>query len=102
MRPSALLRALLDRFDAAARRVAMILFAEPPVDRDGRHHPALRSGRSARASARIADRWYALLHLFAPPRARGDDRDVSGVALAPSGASARRAKDSDAGRNAAA
>jgi hypothetical protein len=102
MRPSALLPALLGRLDVAARRIAVILFAEAPVDRDGRHHPALRSGRAARASARIDDRWYALLHLFAPPRERGGDRDVSGVVLAPSDPSAARAKDSDSGRNAAA
>ena len=106
MRPSALLHVLLGRLDVATRRAAVVLFAENPIDENGRHHPALRSGPSARRSgrmdARVGDRWYTLLHLLAAPGVRRSDRDVGGVALAPSDPNPVGVKSPHSGRNAAA
>jgi hypothetical protein len=106
MRPSALLNVLWRRLDVTARRVAVVLFAEKPIDENGRHHPALRSGPSARRSgrmgARIGDRWFTLLDLFGAPRVRRSDRDVRGVALAPADPNPVDAKRPYSGRNAAA
>src|SRR5215831_5107930 len=99
MRPAARFRLLRDRLHLAARRLATALFAEPLVDRNGRHHPALRSGPSARASARLGDRWHTLWHLFA--RSREHDRggsDVSGIALATGAGETPPAKATSSGR----
>jgi hypothetical protein len=95
------LSVLFDRLDVVVRRIEMVMRAEPPIDQNGRHHPALRSGRSARASARIGDRWHTLRHLFTRPRdARAGD--ISGVALAPTASGTAPAKTPSSGRNAAA
>jgi hypothetical protein len=106
MRPFALLNVLWRRLDVTTRRVAVVLFAEKPIDENGRHHPALRSGppsrRSGRVGARLGDRWYTLLHLFVAPRVRRSDRDVRGVALAPADPNPVDAKRPYSGRNAAA
>jgi hypothetical protein len=102
MRPTVRLRGLLDRLDVVARRVGSVLLAEPPIDQNGRHHAALRSGPSARASARIGDRWYALRHLFAPTGEHDPRSDVSGVALAPTASGKTPATTPSSGHNAAA
>jgi hypothetical protein len=103
MRPTVRLRGLLDRLDVVARRVGAVLLAEPPIDQNGRHHAALRSGPSARASARIGDRWYALRHLFAPTGEHDPSgSDVSGVALAPTASGKPPATTPSSGHNAAA
>jgi hypothetical protein len=103
MRSAARFGVLRDRLDLAMVRLGTVMFSEPLLDRNGRHHPALRSGPSARASARLGDRWHALWHLFAPSTEldrRGSD--VSGIALATKTRAKAIAKAPGSGRNAAA
>jgi hypothetical protein len=103
MPPTARLKGLLDRLDVVVRRVGIVLLAEPPIDDNGRHHAALRSGQSARASARIGDRWYALRHLFAHPREYDlSGSDVRDAALATTASRKAPATTPNSGHNAAA
>jgi hypothetical protein len=103
MRPTERLSMLRDRLGLVMRRCGKFLFAEALVDQNGRHHPALRSGASARASARIGDRWHTLRHLFARLEEQDmRDGDVSGVAFSPEAPRTPPAKTPSAGRNAAA
>lgn len=103
MRPAERLSVLRDQLNLVMRRCEKFLLAEPLVDQNGRHHPALRSGASARTSARIGDRWHTLWHLFAPSEEQ-DRRgsDVRGDAFAPGPPGTPPAKTPRAGRNAAA
>jgi hypothetical protein len=102
MRPADWLSVLRDQLDLIMRRCAKFLLAEPLIDPNGRHHPALRSGASARASARVGDRWHTLRHLFAPSGEQDRRGDVSGVAFTPRAPGTPRGKTPSAGRNAAA
>jgi hypothetical protein len=103
VRPPTLLREFFGRLEVSVRRVGTVLLPEAPTDGNGRYHPALRSGQSARSSFRVDNRWETLRRLLSPPETRGGGHvEVSGISIAPTDAGGPLEKTAASGRNAAA
>jgi hypothetical protein len=92
MRPFALFDLLFRRLDVGARRVAVALISETPIDENGRYNARLRSGGSAWSSTRIGPRWRRLTDALLGSRETSGEsaREVSGLLRSVSGPGEQR------------